>query len=560
MKKFYNRNFAYGAAALLIGAVSFTACSSEDELSNTNPTYDGESVKTQFAINIPAAAKTRMTGEYTQQDGNFLGMKDIKLIPFASMPALGTESNLGSVITLGNISDNLSATSNAKVYNDVAIPVGTGAVILYGQANKEAGTNFDKGAVTMPSDYSVLSNIKFSPVNITTNETDAKATALAAWMTSVANAEGWDAAGEGTLKDLRDEFLKTTVGSSNSVLCLMQYLYNALAKEDGAEATAIKAAIKAGNGVVESDGKLSYGEGSSLAGYPENINLPDGAAQVVWNSTKFDVVAASGNTGINVASLDSYVYPAALCYYVNSNVKTADTEVDMDAASDWTTIVGSMTGSSVAPTTRSIAIEQPINYGVGRLSTQVKFGAQRVPDSKDDGHNSSVVEIPGEGFKITGILIGGQGEVGWNYIPTATTTGSKTIYDKSMTEGMCAKYSSDFTGAITNYTLAFETESNKDVNVAIELVNGDKDFYGKDGMIIPAGGKFYLVGQLESSAATETGEKIFKQDYNTIAKFNITNLKSAYNGLPDLRTPSLQLGMSVDLNWEKGHTFDVEIK
>lgn len=26
-------------------------------------------------------------------------------------------------------------------------------------------------------------------------------------------------------------------------------------------------------------------------------------------------------------------------------------------------------------------------------------------------------------------------------------------------------------------------------------------------MIIPAGGKFYLVGQLESSAATETGEK-----------------------------------------------------
>lgn len=162
MKKFYNRNFAYGAAALLIGAVSFTACSSEDELSNTNPTYDGESVKTQFAINIPAAAKTRMTGEYTQQDGNFLGMKDIKLIPFASMPASGTESNLGSVITLGNISDNLSATSNAKVYNDVAIPVGTGAVILYGQANKEAGTNFDKGAVTMPSDYSVLSNIKFS--------------------------------------------------------------------------------------------------------------------------------------------------------------------------------------------------------------------------------------------------------------------------------------------------------------------------------------------------------------------------------------------------------------
>lgn len=50
MKKFYNRNFAYGAAALLIGAVSFTACSSEDELSNTNPTYDGESVKRSLQL------------------------------------------------------------------------------------------------------------------------------------------------------------------------------------------------------------------------------------------------------------------------------------------------------------------------------------------------------------------------------------------------------------------------------------------------------------------------------------------------------------------------------
>ena len=104
MKKFYNRNFAYGAAALLIGAVSFTACSSEDELSNTNPTYDGESVKTQFAINIPAAAKTRMTGGNTQEGGGFLGMYDIKLLP---MTAVGND-NVGftSILSLDPIVNN----------------------------------------------------------------------------------------------------------------------------------------------------------------------------------------------------------------------------------------------------------------------------------------------------------------------------------------------------------------------------------------------------------------------------------------------------------------------
>lgn len=557
MKKFYNGNLAYGAAALLIGAMSFTACSSEDDLSNVNPTYDGESVKTQFAINIPAAGKTRMTGEATQQNGNFLGMTGIKLIPFSAQPTAGTETNLGSVIGLTDIDNSLSTTSNAKVYNDVSIPVGTGAVLLYGQAKTNGDDKFANGAVTVPTDYSVLSNVKFAPVNITTNTINEKATALAQWMTSVANTNSWALSEDETLKDLRTEYLKMTAGSSNSVLRLMQYLYDALSGDNDEVAMAIKTAITAGNGVQEIDGTLSYTEGSSLAGYPENINLPDGAARVIWNTDRFDVVSTSGNTGLDVSSLDSYVYPAALCYYDNSNVKTADTEVNMEANSEWSAIVGGMQGTSVTATTRSIAIESPINYGVGRLTTQVKFGNPRVPDYKDNDSNNSLVTIPNDGFKITGILIGGQGEVDWKYVPTAE--GKKTIYDKTMVDEMCAKCASDFSNAKANYTLAFETLPNVDVNVAIEMVNGDADFYGVNGVVIPAGSKFYLVGTLDADVATETDEKIFKQDFETIAKFNITSLKNAYNGLPDLRTPSLQLGMSVDLKWQKGHSFDVTI-
>lgn len=40
MNKF-NR-FALMSAIALTGAAGFTACSSEDELTNTNPTFDGE--------------------------------------------------------------------------------------------------------------------------------------------------------------------------------------------------------------------------------------------------------------------------------------------------------------------------------------------------------------------------------------------------------------------------------------------------------------------------------------------------------------------------------------
>lgn len=306
-----NRNLYLFAAALVAGTMGMTSCSNEEITpDNVNPTYDGESVKTQFAINIPEAGKTRMTGDIVQVTGQpFRGMTDIKLIPFATQPTAGTESNLGQVITLTEIgSTDLQTTSNAKVYNDVTIPVGTGAVLFYGQAKTTAADDFVNGKVKAPTDYSVLSNVKFTPVNITTNTPDTKATALATWMTNVANAGAWSTAGAGTtLGQLRDAYLKATAGSSNSVLRLMQYLYDAVSgittgDPDVAIATAIMTAIKT-TGVEESDGTLSYTAGSTLDGYPGNIDLPDGAAKVQWNTNKFDVVATEGNTGLNTASL-----------------------------------------------------------------------------------------------------------------------------------------------------------------------------------------------------------------------------------------------------------------
>lgn len=562
MRNLFSSKYMYLTAAMLTGAAMFTSCSNEDDMGNVNPTYDGESVKTQFAINIPAAKKadTKMAGDIVQKDGNFRGMKDIKLIPFATKPTAGTETNLGQVISLGDFTT-LIPNSNAQVYNDVTIPVGTGAVLLYGQANTTTTDNFANGAVTPLTDYSTLSNIKFTPVNITANTTDAKATALANWMTNVANATDWNNATINALIDLRTEYLKATAGSSNSVLRLMQYLYDAVINISGTAdddiAAAIITAITTQPGVTETSGTLSY-DGTTLAGYPENINLPDGAAKVEWNTNKFEVIETEGNTGLNTASFDSYIYPAPLCYYVNSTVKTADTEVNLKEEVAWGTILGNLTGTSVTATTRSIAINDVINYGVGRLDVRVICKEQRIPDNKDDGHNSSVVDVPTDGFTITGVLIGGQGEVAWNYEPTSV--GKKTIYDKTMPANMAAKYATDFAGATTNYTLAFETVANTNVNVAIEFVNNStRDFYGKDGEVIPVNGKFYLIGALTAKQATETGSKVFKQDYNTTAQFSISSLKDAYHTLPDLRTPELQLGMSVNLDWTAGHVFDVTI-
>ena len=67
--------------------------------------------------------------------------------------------------------------------------------------------------------------------------------------------------------------------------------------------------------------------------------------------------------------------------------------------------------------------------------------------------------------------------------------------------------------------------------------------------------KTYATGYNESSL-----NSVFKQDYITTAKLTSgeESLKKAYNVIPDLRSPKLEFGLSVDLTWRAGITFEQE--
>lgn len=49
-------------------------------------------------------------------------------------------------------------------------------------------------------------------------------------------------------------------------------------------------------------------------------------------------------------------------------------------------------------------------------------------------------------------------------------------------------------------------------------------------------------------------------DYKTTLNLTIKSLANAYNTIPDLRSTKLQLGLSVDLEWQAGIQFDVNIE
>lgn len=578
MKKFKDKNLAYRAAVLLVGVITFSACSSDEEVVNVNPSYDGKSVKTQFAINVPRAAqvKTRMTGGNTQADGTgFLGMQDIRLIPFSE--TIGENTSLGQVITLSNIEkDVITETASSKIYKNVAIPTGTTNFLFYGQALRSgSATNEDNGILTATVDGQTSTagiTFKLNDVNTTGSILNTNSEALLTVLNNVVEAADWSSSTDVNLKQLYVDFTKSQAGSANSILCTMQALYDNLKDNTDVVSNAIKNAItKDETFTLSSDGKLS-----TENKYPADLNLPDGAVAVEFNKNndnKFTYIVPTGDATSNpIIDVNNITYPASLYYWTSTPLYASGTVVadgdwpstpseweEATAFSDW--------GTEVTSSTQSVALKNNINYGVGNLALTVTCAAATLQDhekTQADGITSQRnVNVPTDGFPVSAVLVGSQPTVvGYDFAAVATDGFYKTIYDSKCS--LNAKYNSV---SEANYTLVLPTKhmANQVVSFVLELTNNsDTEFCGHNEQIIPKGGKFYLIGTLNVNAGNGVGNpgnlnEVFISDYLTKANVKITSLENAYNVIPDLRSTNLQLGLSVDLDWEEGIIFDVEV-
>ena len=641
MKKYFS--YALVGAIALTGAVGFSSCSSSsDEVVGNNPSYNSEqsSVKTQFTIsfqnNVAGTRQSEDIVQNAQTIASFRGMDNIVLLPFgatvdagidpisSSSTKLGEKIELKSMIlpTSGSVNNSIPAYttsgtglntgSNSVLFNDVTIPVGTGSFLFYGKAidNSLSGDKFVDGSLAMTGDEP--SSITFTPVQTNKNSTvSATGEHLAYYLTQIAQATNWaGCAVTGNsaqpwynvgLGDLYTKFTSLKTGSSLDVQAAIEDLYGTIKNNTDAVSTAIKSRIlntevrnstdnekyasvsgttlsfsdKLGNGFTTTGGKTLY--------FPFDVNLPDGAALLSYNSgtkTFTQVTNGNGNTGDKItAKYTDYVYPASLYYYCNSGITTSASSKkslyeDTENNYDWAAITGTTNyeaGSYVKPSTRSVAILDPIQYAVGRLDMKIKTAGNTLYDKNGDAYDAT------EGFTVTGVLIGGQKAVGFDFIPNGTKLW--TIYD-NIQKSQPSALTATTTASAPNYTLALETAVNTKVYVAVELINKGKDFQGADG-VVPAGCKFYLVAELDPTEdnttvgskvtnSSYTGHKVFKQDFKTFANFTIVagssgstgntkGLAAAYNTIPDLRTPQLELGLSVDLTWQPGVQFDLDL-
>lgn len=590
MKKYFY--YALFGAIALTGAVGFASCSSsgEDVVNNTpinNPTNipEQETVKTQFAISIPISgnqAGTRMDPDGAPNSGVFKGIKDIHLYPI-STASVTVSSAISTPITLTDISvDGLDQTGSSgnfhgKVYADVAIPVGTKAFLFYGEISDEKGGDLTPsyGTSGTPANinfslvpiqtatFSTLNNDKGTAVLTAMNDIIA---VLAAQETAAATATHASAT---HLNELLQSFQLLKAGSANTVRAFVQKMYNQLTYI-GTTYTAT-----AYTDVVKNKIKEYFTEGGTSPNntltwttpndFPNNIDLPDGAIGLRYTSTptptfSFHSVTVGGNPQ---PELDTYVKPASLFYTVNTPIhtSTAAQVANYASKSTWNQVVALYSETEVSSSTRGVVLDNPIQYGVGRLKSNVVLGTTSLKANDADGNEADVTNVPAAGFPVTGILIGSQKNVTWNFEPTGTS--KYTIYDPVQTGGGSVKAST--TPSADNYTLALQTEKDDVVRVVVELVNDADDFYGEANQLIPHGSKFYLAATLNPVSVTgyaagdDTKNRVFCQDVETAVAFTVgaTSLKKAYNTIPDLRSPEMELGLSVDLTWKAGLSFNV---
>lgn len=613
MKKF--RFFSFASAMLLASAAGMVSCSSDSIEPTGGPGATGQVVKTQFAINIPygnnssanqAKKVTRMTDEMTQQSGKpFRGISDIVLLTFNGEPLTAGNTEATSIIEIGTDANAYAQEENRKLYRDIEIPVGTSHMLFYGRATRKSGdTDFQAGKITnvgTKTTEKVLANIshELTPINSTANFTaDADADKIIDALNTIAKAkvtEGkdytWATIGNETtlptwltenekkfLAARYNEFTKLKAGSKTSVVEFIKNLKTALVGETG-EPT-IPAERKLTKEIYDKC-VAALGAIESI-NFPGKFNLPDGVASLSWiaGESKFAYNAPEKvtiGTG-NYINYQKICYPAELSYFVNTTTMVSDKDMsnlnDFPAYNDWTNPTGAnWTGKNfdekaVENSTKTVGLRAPVQYSVAVLKSTVRCNAATLEDNAKEAGSfdkNQQISVPTNGFKVTGILIGGQpASVDWKYEPASTGSFANTIYDKEMNGSMAAKNEASASNA--NYTLVFDnkkSDAQSPVYVTLELENNsDKAFYGKDG-IIQKNTKFYLVGQLNPNKTGLTNpnsvNRVFMQDYVTTANFKITDLKDAYNCIPDLRTSGINVGLAVDLDWKSGITFDVEI-
>jgi hypothetical protein len=553
-----------------------TGCANEEQVQQEAWQEKSNPVVVDLALSVSNTTNTssmRMSAADVQATGVYRGISLSRIVPFGVEGKI-TKEDTPLWYQIGNDKTEYQKTDIFYLYEKCMITPGTASFLTYGRAPKGERTKAVNGSIveTFPLNMAPK-DINFGLESIYPQPTTAHATAtaLASYMTAIATAKAnnkeWKNAQNPTLRVIFMNFTHQTEstggdimpGSAANVKVLTTKLketLNTLTLEGDDDA--IKTAI-----ITEID---KYN--TAWDGFPASIGLPDCAAVLRWSGEGNLFVPQLSNTTVaDINGINRFAYPAEVYYYGNSRIRTSNIDGRKDVYNDennkqWSAVLGEYEYDNgvVTQNTKSIAIKDPMQYGVARMQVRLK---QTDYSTLKDADNADV-SVGVHNFPLTGVIVGGQLPVGFDFSPVTSypaysETDMKFIYDPLVkTNGLADKdyfYLSSTSDAtkVTN-TLVLQTYDHKKVPIVLEFINtSDKDFKGFDG-IVYRGTKFYVVGEVDpedfkDDSRTEIRDRVFTQDYTTILNLKVTSLAKAYNVLPSLLSPRLEMGIELVPQW-----------
>lgn len=293
-------------------------------------------------------------------------------------------------------------------------------------------------------------------------------------------------------------------------------------------------------------------------------------------------VFAMPDLTLNNASFDAKdaaltdVYPAHKLYYYAEAKGTTEAETtgfkvgNGVAAGDWKgTATAAPTDGTVGDHDR-VAITTPLRYAVGALAAAVLDGVEGEnltkqcffnPASGSETKSWNDLKAAG-GITIEGIIIEGQSK---SFDATFTpSTDEVKVYAAAATTVLSADKVSNADGKVSDANIysVVAPEDAQSITVNFQFLNNtgyslrmndetpDND---DDNPVIATGEYFYLA----TSLTKEPDQNIFDAFTSTVLNATVTDWGKASE--TPVETTDVELGITVDMDWETGIVYDVEL-
>ena len=562
----------------LLTLAALTGCIDDEEVTVS----DDRPVVAALSLSVlpRTSSATRMSGDVVQATiGTFRGLQSLRAIPFATQGKVAAADRPRAFDTQGLRSEEYQKTSTSFYYFETcSFTAGVSSFLVYGRA--QTAVSADGSPQDKPRNGSLVATflgdaspagISFAPDPIwDSTEAPADGIVMEDCLTDVANARilyqgyyyTWSSAPDTKLRAFYLNF--TGQGSQNNALIAAS---TANVQRHLSDLRVKIAALTFGAGTIDAllrqaiIDAIDKNLGLLPADYPASVHLPDGAAVVRWNGNRFQTETAT-TTLANISSLRRYAYPAELYYFANSRIKTTtrdDRRNYYSSESSWDNLLDQYEydNGTVTNNTTAVAIKEPLQYAVGCLQLSFNSFSGTLGDAE-----GRAVPCNSTSFPLTGIIVGSQRSVGFDFVPiTASDVDTHFIYDSNPVATNGQQLYLGQTGEGTTNTLVLQTCDDEKVTIILEFENNSGlAFTGLNGVVYP-GTRFYLVGSVDPKVVPQADyeKRAFTQDYTTHVGISVASLAKAYNVTPDLLTPHLEIGVSLTPEWTMATPANVQL-